>query len=73
MGFLHIPPAAIKHRVLYQVLSTWSWTINPIQCDKIPVVIAQLYLTILDTSTQKLWPLFKDSSDYTPFLPAQDF
>lgn len=72
MGFLHIPLAAVKHRLLQQVLSTRSCITDPVRYDKIPAVIAQLYPTILQTSTQKLWPLFKDSSDYMPFLPAQD-
>lgn len=72
MGFLQIPLAAVKHGVLHQPLSSWSQTIDPVQYDKIPLVIAQLYLTILHTPTQKSWSLFKDSSDYMPFLPAQD-
>lgn len=70
MGFLHIPPAAIKHRVLHHALSTWSWTTDSTRYDKIPVVIAQLFLAVLHTSTQKSWLLFKGSSAYAPFLPA---
>jgi len=72
IGFLHIPPAAIKHGVLHHALGAWSWTTDPIRCDKNTVVIAQLCLTILHTSTQKLWPLFKVSSDYMPSLPAHN-